>query len=768
MNRALLASAAALAFAWTPAFAADAAAGDQNAPQNPSTSSANGGFGEIVVYAQRKAENLQKVPVAVTVVSGDELAQRKMNDLTQITLAAPSFQVTTDNAFTLRGIGSQIWVAQVDSSVGVSVDDVSLGVPLFMSNGIFDDVAQIAVLDGPQGLLFGRNASAGLLQIVSNRPVIGKTSGDISFEYDDRDKDPGGHLGLVGKATLNLPVSSNSALRINLLGSIQNPVVDYTVNTSPNAQLNQTRLAGKAKYLWEPSKDTSLYIIADYSRERGTGGIWDRSYRTDSGTTSGTWSGPGDALEGCTAGPNNLCAGVDGPNYRSVDTYGISANFTQKLNPSLTLSNIAAWRQYNLSLALDVDYTAINAIDLNESHQVYRQFSDELRLSYKNGKLDGQVGVYWFNSVNDSQSMLGMTAGGPLVQSSYYLGGDVAAHNTDASIAAFGQFNYHVTDAWRLIFGARETHDSVGMASNEEALATYTIAVDGPTGRYAYRQSVSNFSYKLGTQYDLTPGTMLYVTWSTGYKGPAELANVQGVTSTGALISPYIAPETVTDLEGGIKAYFFDRRLRFNLGAFIEKFKNFQTQTFNAAADTIIYANAGGAKSTGVTLDSSAKLTNNFTINWNALYTHAKFTDFLTSCYPGQTAAQGCNLTTNVMQAAGLAPPTAARFTSTLEGVYTVPLGDNTLTLEANWYHRSSINYSPNGDPLTEQGPVNTLGANITFHYGANTTASIFCKNCTNQLVPTYMSREPIENTVVQSWGYDSVRTIGVSFNQKF
>lgn len=233
---------------------------------------------ELVVTAQRVRQNLQSVPVAVTAVTGNELATRKLNDLTQIQLVAPSFQTTTDNAFSLRGVGSNIFLATVDSSVGVMVDDVSLGVPLFQSNGVFNDIARIEVLKGPQGILFGRNASAGLLNVVTNRPRLGETSGSFGLEYNNRDSAAGGNFGGVVRATLNLPVSETSALRINLLGSKQDPIAKAVITSPPDSHIDQdqTRLGARVKYLWEPDALTSLYMSADYSAseasvEFGTG-----------------------------------------------------------------------------------------------------------------------------------------------------------------------------------------------------------------------------------------------------------------------------------------------------------------------------------------------------------------------------------------------------------------------------------------------------------------------------------------------------------------
>jgi iron complex outermembrane receptor protein len=729
-----------------------AAAAATTATTAPAAASDSDTLTEIVVQAQRRSENLQSVPIAVTPISAEDLATHKLNDLATLTLAAPSLQITTDNAFTLRGIGSQIFVAQVDSSVGVSVDDVSLGVPLFMSNGIFNDIAQIAVLDGPQGLLFGRNSSAGLLQIISNKPVIGQFSGDAGLEYDDRDTAPGGHFGGVAKATVNIPVSSDSALRINILESYQDPIVKAAVDTSPDLEQDQKRLGLKAKYLWTPSDDTQVYLIADYSRERGIGGIWDRSWLT---VDPKGYIAAGVAKDGVTPGPDNLYYGVDAPDYRSVDTGGVSLNVSQRLSSALTLSNILAWRRFTLGLWLDSDYTSADRVDTNTDNQTYNQISDELRLALDLGKLDGQVGFYTFSSFDHNQSLIEGTLGAPIP----ILGGDVVSANFDHSYAVFGQFNYHVDDALRLLAGARETYDTVAMHNLEDE-GNYPVPLDGPTGAFAYSHSNRNFSFKVGAEYELVPGSMLYLNYGTGYKGPAYPTNLAFAGQ-----DPYILPETVHDVEGGIKTMLLDDKLRLNISGFYEKFTNFQTQTFTTNA--IPYTgNAGGARSAGVEFNITARPIKDFTVNLGLTYADSVFTDNITSCYNGQSAASCPNGTD--FQAAGAQTPSSAKLTSTLEGLYDFHIGTNTLTVEANWYHRSSMNFQANGDPATETGAIDLLGANLTYRL-EQTDLAVFCKNCTNKIFPSFLGPQPGDGAAInQSFSYNSVRTIGASVNYKF
>lgn len=715
---------------------------------------------EVIVTAQRVEQNLQKVPVAVTAVGGEELEVRKLNDFSQLQLVSPSFQTTTDNAFSLRGIGSNIFLPTVDSSVGVMVDDVSLGVPLFQSNGVFNDVARVEVLRGPQGLLFGRNASAGLLNVVTNRPRLGEVSGTVGGEYDNRDTAAGGNRGLVLRGTLNMPLTETSALRVNVLASSQDPIAKATVTSPPGAQVDQTqeRIAARVKYLWEPTDATSIYATADYSRERGVGGIWDRTLRT---VGAGTYSASLASI-GATAGPRNLQYGIDSASgdYRSVDTYGVSLNVSHKLSPNLTISNILAWRRYDLQLNLDTDYSTLDLFNTNTNGSNNRQLSEELRLAFDFDRVDGQAGLYYFGSVNNGHTQLYANFGSGIPN---FYGGDFSTRNTTASTAAFGQVNFHVTDTLTLLAGGRLTYDKVKVDIAQD-FGTYIVGpgLYGPQGNFKFSESNTNFSYKIGGQYQFTPDVMAYLTYATGYKGPAYPQNLGSTT-----FDPYIAPETVKDLEAGVRSTLFDGRLRLNVSGFYEEFSDFQTQTYDPVAALFRLTNAGGVRAKGVEIDGAARPTEQLTINFGASFTDSEFTDFITTCYPGQTVAQGC--VAGQFQAKGLAPAGAPKFTSTLQAIYDIPIGDNLLSLEANWFRRSSVNFSPNGDPGTALGGVDVFGASLTYRFAERYKASLFCKNCTDKYVPSFLSHITADPTaILQSWNYNSVRTIGVSFDIDF
>lgn len=737
-------------------------------PADPSSSDAKSQVTDIIVTAQRISQSLQEVPASVQPVTGAELLQRKITDVVQLQNAVPSLQAGNNNTLSLRGVGSASFSQNVDSSVGVAVDEVSLGVPLFQNYFGFVDVAQVEVLTGPQGLLFGRNASAGLLNVVTQRPVIGDFSGQVRVEGDYRDSLPGGKWGGIGTAIVNIPVSETAALRLNGLYDYQDAITD-TVAIGRNADVHDYRLrvGGKAKFLWQPNDRLTVYLIGDYLRQTGIGGtVGDQSARF---RAPGSLTQPFLDLDGITAGPDNVEVGHSVDANFVIKTGGVSANISYELTDNITVSNIAAWRAYHVETLADLDFVSSDVYDLNSRDQRYNQYSNELRVALApGGFIDGQIGLYYFGSRLRDASAIGAALGGAFGPSDSFvnpvIGADIRSKLNGNSYAAFGQVNLHPTDSLTLLAGARVTHDrlSFDLVQNQQA---YPIALGVPN--YADSQSTKNtdLSYKFGAQYQITPAVMAYATYSRGYKGPAynDTANFVGQDLS-------IGPETVRGVELGLKSILFDRKLRFNIAAFRQIFSDFQVQGFDPVSSSFFTANAAKVLSQGVELNAEFRPVSRLTFSGAATILDSKFKSFANDqCYPGQTTCVG-----GVTDSSGNRTPSSAKFTATLAATYEAPLSDRAkLILSVDYYHRSAVNSFANADPRTRIGAIDILGANIGIDLDDKVRFEIFCKNCTNKKYPILISNEALDATLLglnstnSSWGYNSFRTIGadVTFN---
>ena len=742
---------------------------------------------EIIVTSQRRLENLQDVPLSVQSVSSEVLDTRNLNDLQQLTLAAPGLQIGQDNSFSMRGIGTLVFGETVDSSVGLSIDEVNYGRSA-MVGAAFNDVERIEVLFGPQGLLFGKNASAGLLNVITARPEIGNVEGKIDTEYVVRDTTPNEGNGLLIKGAINTPVTENSALRVNVLYSSQDPVAVFDGGGADvDEEAEQQGL--KLKFLTELSEDLELYIIADYSEESGVAGIFDRTYR-ETGAGSGT--APVLAADGITAGDENLKYTADGDLFRDLETGGFQASVTYLLDNGMEFFNVTSWRFFDREQQIDTDYSSANGLSLNYNNTEYEQYSSEFRLALSDeNRLTGQVGLFYFNSTVDAESILGGSSGIPDfvltgfpfcigdpasvdpfcgvtgTSNTSFLGSDSASTMETESYALFTQLNYELNDKLNLIMGARVTYDEVSLELDSGRGADgYFVNIGGLPGQYTDEADNTNFSGKLGLQYYFTRDVMSYVTFSSGYKSPGFNDSVAS-----ALTPLAVEDETSTNIELGIKSNLLDGRLILNGSLFRQEFDDYQIQSFDAIAQTFITQNAAEVTTQGLELSLTALLAENLTLTNSSTFLDSTFDDFPgAQCYPGQS---GCDAA-GTFNARGKDLPLAADITSTTQLMYEFSLSNSlNAYVEGNWYYRSDLNFKTSGAPGTELDAINLLGFSAGVRSEDGWNASLFCKNCTDEKVPTFIDFDAGDAssgiaTYVQAWGLNSVRTIGVNFGYEF
>lgn len=758
-------------------------------PAHAQTAQPNEGVAEIVVTAQRRAERLQDVPVSVTALGGDTLKSRNLNDLTQVALAAPSLQVGSDNSFAIRGVGTQAFATTIDSSVATALDDVNLGRP-FLTQGLFNDVERVEVLNGPQGLLFGKNASAGLLNVVSTRPKIGTFASETNIELNNRDT-PGSSdasWSAIARQTVNIPVGDTGALRVNGTYSIEEPGTNFVGASGVRNDLDRKQYGIRAKYLQEITPALELYVIGEYAESHGVAGIFDRTYRQ---LGAGSVNAGPLAASGIVAGDRNFAVAGDGGFWRDLKLGGAQAALTYTADSGLVVSNIAAWKFYNFDSQLDVDFTNSNGANINRSNADYDQFSNELRVALPaDNRLSGQAGLYYFHStIKQSSQIAGnnylpdfllptfpFCVGAAAVpgafpptcstSNSYFLGRDnVYSMKTD-SYAAFGQLTFAVTDQFKLFAGGRVTRDEISIDLDQNRGAYFvTLGVPG-----AISESFGNtdFSWRAGGQYQVTRDAMIYGSYGRGYKGPGF--NDTGATANAPLV---VKPEKSNTAEIGFKTSWFNRRLIVNASAFHTKFDNYQTQSLDTQLQSFIVQNAASVTSKGIELTVNANPLRGLSINGSATFLNSKFDDFAgAECYPGQ-ATPSC-ATTGSFNARGRRTPTAPKFTSSVQAMYEVQTSGTVHPfIEGNWYHRTAINYLINGAPGATVPTLDLIGASAGVRLDNGMRLSIFCKNCTNEYNPNFIGLDAGDAiagvaSYQQQFGFDSVRTIGANIQFRF
>ncbi|MEO9832596.1 MAG: TonB-dependent receptor plug domain-containing protein, partial [Marinomonas sp.] len=345
----------------------------------------------IIVTAQRSSQNIQDVPVSLTAVTAEKLSDLNINTASEIFLAAPTVQISGfNNNVSVRGIGTLAITPTVESSVGFAVDDVNVG-RTALALGAFDDVARVEVLNGPQGLLFGKNSSAGLLNVVTRRPELGEFSGFATAEVNLRDTTPETGMGYILRGTINAPLGDTAALRINTRYTQQDGIVeDIGMGDSDNKKEDW---GVRAKLLVEPSDNLEIYVIGEYAEANGT---FLDSYRL---------ADPGGRVvdqitgAGITASPENLQIAQNETTFRDTQISSIQGTIAYTLPNDWQIINVAAYKNLKINSSLDADRTTGAYLDFNQIDSDFSQFSNELRLSIPDSsRVHGQLGLYYYQA----------------------------------------------------------------------------------------------------------------------------------------------------------------------------------------------------------------------------------------------------------------------------------------------------------------------------------------------------------------------------------
>lgn len=356
----------------------------------------SGGVADIVVTARRRSESAQTVPIAVSVASAQSLEEHQVVNAFQLVNLTPSLQVQSANQqvgavnFTIRGIGTTVFGPQVESSVGIVIDDVAMSRPQFGVTQFFD-IDRVEVLRGPQGMLFGKNASAGLVNIVTAQPHLNQTEFTANAQYGNTNA-PGAGNQFTIQGAVNLPVGTNSAIRASGFVTRQDSFVQNVA--FPNIDQGLTHFGGRLKYFYQPNDGIRLTISGDYQHEDGPGeSVFTRRYTAPGGLINTL-----DTARGITASPNNMRLASDVAFANKFDLYGLSLKAEIELGGGYSLTNVAAYRVYDSTTSIDTDLTTANLFNVNTGGSDYTQFSEELRLSSPaEDRLTYQLGLYYLH-----------------------------------------------------------------------------------------------------------------------------------------------------------------------------------------------------------------------------------------------------------------------------------------------------------------------------------------------------------------------------------
>ena len=649
----MLASVAAFALTGAPAFA-QGAAPVAATDENPA---------EIVVTAQKRTERLQDVPVAVSVISGDALARQGGVNIESAQYLIPSVNIRKqgtplNQTVFLRGIGTSSASIAFEPSVSTVID----GVVFSRAGEAFTDLVDIErleVLRGPQGTLFGKNTSAGVLNIVSKKPgkdFGGYLEGSYFFQNGSEYRVRG---------AVDLPMGDKVRSRLTgFYGTYDGNIFNEAANV--NQRVNGYRHYGVRGIVEADLSETvKLTLIGDWreSKDNCCAPVVVAPALNADGSVYANF-----ANRAAVALPPLLGTATRRVRQNTVTraeekAWGISAQLDAELGGQ-TVTSITAYRKYDTRELregdfLDRPYVGINQVS-DDGPQIGNTFSQELRLASPSGsKLEYVAGLYYSraetertftrSNINCSASTL-PTVGGGLIPCSTAAGvstltfplGTATFGSVFKNVAAFGQATWHVADSLRLIGGLRFTIDQLDTfhsrrtpvpgASNPpfDQGVIDSISPAFPAGNPAaangipFRQSIKaeNLSGKAGIQYDITRGSTAYATYTRGYKGPA-LNVFFNLQPNG--IAP-IAAETSDSYEIGLKNSLFGGKLVLNLAAYLTKYKNFQANNpdFLFGQRITRFTNAGDVSTRGFEADLIARPIPDLTVTGGLAYTDAK------------------------------------------------------------------------------------------------------------------------------------------------
>lgn len=688
------------------------AAAAQTAPAAPSSAQETvDTIEELVVTAQKREQRLIDVPLSVAAVGSEQLQRQNITSISDLSRAVPS--VSANGA--VRGVTTNGAARSSEASVAVVLDGVELGHPSVGASQISSifDVERVEVLSGPQGMLFGKNASAGVINIVTRAPNPAR------FEaIGHADVAENGYLRLQG--VVNIPVSDNAAFRISAHRDENEGLVRNTI-TGAKPESQSTGVRGR--FLWEPSAKLSINLIADYDKA-GSNGQRDIAYAiAPTATLQARLAACGIVAslanrENCSEG-NSKVPGRD-------EKYGFSGQIDYDLNGYM-LTSISAYRHRMAGdfdfrgPGSDSDFLSTDILSTNLTPERLKTVSQELRLTSPAGrKVEYVAGLFY--SKTDQHDQVIQAGGLGLLPAPLRIGRISIIDIESRSMAAFGQLTYHVTDQFSLIGGARYTDEKLTddarslTSTTTPSLNDYGFIFSPGFYLAPVSQTVKtdNFSWKVGAQYAWSPELNGYVTATRGYKGPA--VNDQ---ASPPIVQAVIRPEIPMYYEAGLKSAMMDGRLLGTVAVFHNKVKDFQTSIYRPASATnpvagFAQGNSPNIVSKGVEVSLTGRPTRELTFSAGAIYNAAKYSDdFVVACAPTQTAGAGscsaAGTTRPVSQIAG-----TPKFRLLLNGEYAKEMSANlTGFVQADLTYESKQFTQATPDPVTDQPEHWLLGGRI-------------------------------------------------------
>ena len=711
---------------------------------------------EIVVTAQKRSENLQDVPVSVTALTSDALAARGVNNVLALNNLAPGMRISAADAAAnpkiyIRGVGLSDFNPNASSGVGVYVDGVYIGSPLAQMAGFFD-LAQVEVLRGPQGTLYGRNTNGGAINITTKRPS--QTFGaDASLEYGSFNAVTA-DLGVGGPIVADKLAFRVAAQYVKDDGYTFNRVTGHDLNAADH-------WAGRLSLLYTPNQDFEL--LTQVNRYVNRGDATAPAHRALFPATAAA-AGPdgfcapgayasgqcGDLLGYADTDNNTRAVDANLEGKDKVDLFGASSQATWKFG-GVSLVSVTAWQWAHRNDLENTDASPLQMVEINYRSRQH-QFTQELRLQSNDAsaRLNWVLGAYYMDEKvqdNTRQDVLRdlrplfITPDNPTglsIENSVGTFGYPYTQKTKG-YAVFGQADYKLTDRLTGTVGLRWSADDKSMDYQSQAEDGLIVILTSKQSK-----TFSALSGRLGLRYELSDDANVYATYNRGYKSGGFFG---GLATTAEEMEPY-DNETLDAYELGMKSEFFDRRVRLNVSGFYYDYKNQQVfaQTTRNGLTVLVLDNAANSKVYGGEAEITARPIQPLTLTAGVSLLHAKYGDYLT---------EGKDFTGNWL-------PQSPKVTFNAAATWVAPL-ENGASIVANVdaNYSSKVYFDNSNAERLSQDAVWIAGAQLSWRSpDQKIEAGAFARNLFDKTYTVAISN--IDSLGVDLLSYNRPRSLGV------
>jgi iron complex outermembrane receptor protein len=687
---------------------------------------------EIVVTANKRAESIQDVPASVMAVTAETLERANVRTFDGLVNVVPGVTISkttqpANNSINIRGIGTYSYSIATQPSTVVVVDDIPQAFQAEAFTSLVD-VQQVEVLRGPQSTLFGKSASAGVVNITTQGPSDTFTAhADVMGTSDDEE---------TAQASVSGPVSDTLKYRISAgYNHYKGDLHNLATGAWLDGQQDQTL---RGNVVWQPTSEWTVTWLP-YMIDTIASCCAAAPYFISPGVTFSKSNLPTSLiLQGITPSPTNTWLSNDVNAKGNAYDIGSGLKIVREFDNGLSLAAISSYDHYTLHDQQDTDGTSYDYSLLaptaphggsgNGGYFTVNGVTEELRLtSPSTGRLTYVTGGYFSNSdskayfvrgSNDLGTYNGLTSL-PTSNSSTYA--QYTDHAGIKTAALYGQATYALTDKLSLVGGLRLHHEQVRYDFWDQVHNIYYGSPDcstkSPTVPISTCNSDTVVTDKAAIEYHLTPDLMIFADTATGYKGLAYDLTSSLTTRTLVTSGPYtgiptadsiaarqpIRPERSRDYEVGFKGAFLDYRATWNVTGFYEEFTGFQAQSRDEVTNVNELESIGKVTSTGVETEFALRPIAAVTVSANGSYDVAKMVDFPAGqCFTGQTVALGC--VNSQQNLSGKPLPNAPKWSGNLNAEYDHPVAGNYSAFVALTYRwQSQVIFSLLQDPDSVQ-----------------------------------------------------------------